>query len=290
MLKTLLLLVVIVSSSWAADYELLLEDPDIFSPCTEPPPGSINFHEAFNIDNLVLNQDADIIHVSENITTNWDVDPNDRISARFALMHFNRGNWEPTLFTMVSQDFCAALFDESQSWFKQWTKHISNRDEVQKKCLKTRDIIMRTLMLLFLGVTSTWATDYELLLEDPDILSPCSDGPPGSIDARQAANFDDFMINADADVLHVSGNVTLTWDVQPTDRIAARLELFHFNRGSWESTVFSMSSQDFCSIMYDKNQYWYKYWTGFITNRHEVEKKCITEPGVSSLQADNIIV
>ncbi|XP_052841827.1 uncharacterized protein LOC128255945 [Drosophila gunungcola] len=141
MLKTLLLLVVIVSSSWAADYELLLEDPDIFSPCTEPPPGSINFHEAFNIDNLVLNQDADIIHVSENITTNWDVDPNDRISARFALMHFNRGNWEPTLFTMVSQDFCAALFDESQSWFKQWTKHISNRDEVQKKCLKTRGTV-----------------------------------------------------------------------------------------------------------------------------------------------------
>ncbi|XP_017125732.1 uncharacterized protein LOC108145062 [Drosophila elegans] len=138
---------------------------------------------------------------------------------------------------------------------------------------------MRTLMLLFLGVTSSWATDYELLLEDPDILSSCSDGPPGSIDARQAANFDDFMINADADVLHLSGNVTLTWDVQPTDRIAARLELFHFNRGSWEPTVFSMSSQDFCSIMYDKNQYWYKYWTGFITNRHEVEKKCITEPG-----------
>ncbi|XP_041566785.1 uncharacterized protein LOC108145061 [Drosophila elegans] len=61
--------------------------------------------------------------------------------ARFALMHFNRGNWEPTLFTLVSQDFCAALFDEGQSWFKQWTKHISNRDEVQKKCLKTRGTV-----------------------------------------------------------------------------------------------------------------------------------------------------
>ncbi|XP_016978719.1 uncharacterized protein LOC108044273 [Drosophila rhopaloa] len=141
MLKTLLLLVVLVSGSWGADYELLLEDPDIFAPCTEGPPGSVGFHDAFNIKDLVLNQDADIIHISENLTTIWDVQPTDRISARFALWHYNRGNWEPTLFSIATPDFCSAIFDENQSWFKQWTRYISNRDEVQEKCLTTRGTV-----------------------------------------------------------------------------------------------------------------------------------------------------
>ncbi|XP_017078190.1 uncharacterized protein LOC108112610 [Drosophila eugracilis] len=138
---------------------------------------------------------------------------------------------------------------------------------------------MRTLMVLIFAVTSSWAADYELLLEDPDVLSPCTDGPPGSINARQAVNFDDVTIEQDSDTIHLSGNATLTWDVQPTDRITARLDFLHFNRGTWEPTVFSMSTQDFCAIMYDQTQYWYKYWTGFITNRHEVEKKCLKAPG-----------
>jgi len=35
--------------------------------------------------------------------------------------------------------------------------------------------------------------------------------------------------------------------------------------------------------MYDKNQYWYKYWTQYVTNQHEVAKKCLREPGVSAI-------
>ncbi|EDW89110.1 uncharacterized protein LOC6528345 [Drosophila yakuba] len=141
-MKTLMVLILGFASSWAADYELLLEDPDIFSPCTEPPPGSIGFLDAFDIGNLVLDQDADIIHLSESITSNWDVEPTDRISARFALMHYNRGSWEPTIFSMATPDFCASMFDENQSWFKYWTKHISNRDEVMEKCFKTPGTVL----------------------------------------------------------------------------------------------------------------------------------------------------
>ncbi|XP_037716368.1 uncharacterized protein LOC119551207 [Drosophila subpulchrella] len=138
---------------------------------------------------------------------------------------------------------------------------------------------MRTLMLLFFGVTSSWAMDYELMLEDPDIFAPCTDGPPGSINARQAVNLDNFVIEHESDILHLSGNATLIWDVRPTDRIAARVDLLHFNRGTWEPTIFSISNQDFCPIMYDKNQYWYKYWTQYVSNQHEVAKKCLREPG-----------
>ncbi|KQS70985.1 uncharacterized protein Dere_GG10786, isoform B [Drosophila erecta] len=122
-------------------------------------------------------------------------------------------------------------------------------------------VIMIVVLLLLYGVASSWATDYELLLEDPDIFSTCSEGPPGSINIRQAMNFDDLVVDQEADTLHLSGNVTVIWDVQPTDRITAKLDFFHYNRGSWEPTIFGMATQNFCSIMYDKHQYWYKYWT-----------------------------
>ncbi|XP_017078188.1 uncharacterized protein LOC108112609 [Drosophila eugracilis] len=142
-MKTLILLVFGMASCWAADYELILEDLDVFSPCTEPPPGSIGFLDAFNIDDLRLDQDSDIIHISENVTSTWDdVEPTDRISARFTVMHFDRGNWEPTLFSMATPDFCAAMFDENQSWFKYWTKYISNREEIKEKCFKTRGTVL----------------------------------------------------------------------------------------------------------------------------------------------------
>ncbi|EDW89109.2 uncharacterized protein LOC6528344 [Drosophila yakuba] len=139
-------------------------------------------------------------------------------------------------------------------------------------------VIMIFVLLLLFGVISSWATDYELMLEDPDIFSPCTEGPPGSIDARQAVNFDDLVVDQEADILRISGNVTVVWDVQPTDRITARLDFLHYNRGSWEPTVISMATQNFCSIMYDKNQYWYRYWTRYITNRHDVEKNCLRGP------------
>ncbi|XP_016958275.1 uncharacterized protein LOC108030100 [Drosophila biarmipes] len=142
MWRTLLLLIVIATSSWATDYELLLEDPDIFAPCTEGPPGSIGFNEAFNADNLEINQDADIIHVSENITATWDVESTDRISGRFSVMHYNRGSWEPTLFTMATPDFCAAMFDENLSWYKYWTQYISNPEEIKEKCFNTRGTVL----------------------------------------------------------------------------------------------------------------------------------------------------
>ncbi|EDV36820.2 uncharacterized protein Dana_GF11760 [Drosophila ananassae] len=134
-------------------------------------------------------------------------------------------------------------------------------------------------LVIIVGVSSCWAADYELVLENPDIFSPCTEGPPGSIEVPQALDLDQLEIIHDGDTLHVSGNATVKWDVNPKDRITGKLEVFHFSRGSWEPTVFSMVSQDFCTIMYDRNQYWYKMWTAYISNRADVEKKCINTPG-----------
>ncbi|XP_034652788.1 uncharacterized protein LOC117891426 [Drosophila subobscura] len=139
----------------------------------------------------------------------------------------------------------------------------------------------KILFLIHAGLAGVWATDYELLLEDPDIFAKCTEAPPGTIFLRDAINFDKLSVEQEPDTLHISGNATTTWDLQPNDRIAARFALFHYQRGNWEPTVFSMATQDFCSIMYDKDQYWYKYWTVHITNRNEVEQNCIKNAGTT---------
>ncbi|XP_017031057.1 uncharacterized protein CheB42b [Drosophila kikkawai] len=131
-------------------------------------------------------------------------------------------------------------------------------------------------LLVIFGVTRSWAVDYEMLIEDPDIYSRCTEGPPDSITVQEAFDLDDLTIAMESDILHVSGNVTAKWEVHPTDRIVARVDILHFNRGTWDPTVFSMVTQDFCSVMYDRNQYWFKYWTTYVTNRHEVVHQCLS--------------
>ncbi|XP_068146858.1 uncharacterized protein [Drosophila tropicalis] len=133
--------------------------------------------------------------------------------------------------------------------------------------------------LLLYQLTIVLATDYELLLEDPDIFSPCTEGVPGSVGIGEIFDLSQIEYNQDSDVIHVSGNATTTWDIQPTDRIAGSFAIFHNERGNWEPTVFSMSTQDFCSSMYNADSYWYKSWTKHITNKNEVQSKCLNTPG-----------
>lgn len=82
--------------------------------------------------------------------------------------------------------------------------------------------MLGTLLMLVFGVTWSWAVDYELLIEDPDIFSICTEGPPGSITVPEALNFDDLSINMDSDTIHVAGNATVRWEVEPTDRIVVK--------------------------------------------------------------------
>lgn len=64
----------------AADYEMLIDDPDIFTDCKENPPGAKGISGLFNLDELELTLDGDKIHVAGNATTIWDIEPTDRIT------------------------------------------------------------------------------------------------------------------------------------------------------------------------------------------------------------------
>lgn len=86
--------------------------------------------------------------------------------------------------------------------------------------------MLGTLLMLVVGVTLSWAVDYELLVEDPDIFSQCTEGPPGAITIKEAFNFDDLSIVMDSDTIHVSGNATVKWESEPGDRLVVKPLLF----------------------------------------------------------------
>ncbi|XP_030387909.1 uncharacterized protein LOC115634372 [Scaptodrosophila lebanonensis] len=138
---------------------------------------------------------------------------------------------------------------------------------------------VETLLLLGIASISVLAADYELILEDPDIFSDCSNAPPGASNIHGILDLEHVTLTSDGNTIHVKGNASTVWNVDPADRVRASASMYHFERGAWEPTVFSMSNQNFCAIMYGKNEYWYKYWTQHISNRKDVEQKCLNTPG-----------
>ncbi|XP_052851849.1 uncharacterized protein LOC128261934 [Drosophila gunungcola] len=140
--RVFLILSVVVTSNWATDYNLLPEDPDLYVPCTDGPPGSFGLSEAVDMTNIVIDQDPDGIHISGNCTVVWNIPLTDRIAARMVVMHYDRGTWEPTVFSIHTPNICQVMFDEDQYWFKNWFKHFANREEISEKCLGTKGTVL----------------------------------------------------------------------------------------------------------------------------------------------------
>ncbi|EDW02485.1 GH19860 [Drosophila grimshawi] len=137
---------------------------------------------------------------------------------------------------------------------------------------------MWTIFLLFgLSCQSVLSVDYEFRPDDPDIFSDCRNppGPPGSTNINGLFNLDELQLSLNGDMVHFEGNLTTVWDIQPQDRIAIKGTVMRWDRGVWEPTIFSVSTDDFCQVMYDKDQYWYRYWTTHVTNADEVGSKCL---------------
>ncbi|XP_017043650.1 uncharacterized protein LOC108089769 [Drosophila ficusphila] len=143
MFTILWIIIVGLTKIRAADYILLVEDSDLYTPCAEGPPGSIGLNEAYDVSELVVDMDEEGLHVSGNITALLDFPRTDRISARLNVLRFNRGTWEPTLFSLYTRDFCAVMFDPNIFWFKYWFKNFANREEIQEKCIATKGTVMQ---------------------------------------------------------------------------------------------------------------------------------------------------
>lgn len=48
--------------------------------------------------------------------------------------------------------------------------------------------------------------------------------------------------------------------------------------------MYQISVPDMCKVLYDKNQFWYKFWTRHVLNSNEVKDNCFNVPGVSLIQ------
>lgn len=57
--------------------------------------------------------------------------------------------------------------------------------------------------------------------------------------------------------------------------------IYKWEHNAWQKTMFSASSKNFCSNMFEKGQYWYDFWTKHITNADEIMNQCLNTPGVS---------
>ncbi|XP_017083286.1 uncharacterized protein LOC108116079 [Drosophila eugracilis] len=143
------------------------------------------------------------------------------------------------------------------------------------------DLKVISLLALLVILSHANGTKYELTFADEDIFSTCPDADPGALDIHGLVDISELSTSMGADGITIGGNTTLTWDIEAGDRIELSVTLLYLDRGTWIATAFSISSKDFCKVMYDKNQYWYKYWTSHIKN--DVRDVCIKAPGTKMM-------
>ncbi|KAM8716333.1 hypothetical protein ACLKA7_003246 [Drosophila subpalustris] len=122
------------------------------------------------------------------------------------------------------------------------------------------------------------ALKYRFVPENDDIFSACPNQPKNVLDLNGLFDLSEIQFNLASGFVMVSGNVTSVWNIQPSDRIEVSLELQRFDRGEWIKTIRSINVFNFCAVLYDENQYWYKFWTKNVVNSKDVKSKCLS-PG-----------
>ncbi|XP_075166651.1 uncharacterized protein LOC142238817 [Haematobia irritans] len=139
---------------------------------------------------------------------------------------------------------------------------------------------MSKLLLVFpiiasiLLVYPIYAYDLAFLLDNDNVFDKC-DGFDGG-DIHSLADLSNLNVEIVDYDMTVTGSATLVWDVEPTDRVAFRLEILKFVRGTWQPTVFSSTKDDLCPVLYLESEAWFKPITGKIFPE---DRKCLNQKG-----------
>ncbi|XP_030241129.1 uncharacterized protein LOC115562993 [Drosophila navojoa] len=149
---------------------------------------------------------------------------------------------------------------------------------------------------IFGAILFTWqssALKYLFVPEDDQFYSECQNSALNVLNVHEMSDMSELTFTREDDKITVLGNASFKWNIQPGDRVLMSFQLFKFDRISWVQTPFGMTIADICPILFDKPQYWYKYWTQYITNKEDVKSKCfypgskfIHEPFVINLIFD----
>ncbi|XP_062135570.1 uncharacterized protein LOC133845197 [Drosophila sulfurigaster albostrigata] len=142
-------------------------------------------------------------------------------------------------------------------------------------------------LAVVVGIVSfTKAHRYLAEYEDDELFSDCPNQPENVLNIHGLANLTELTFTRQQDNFHVSGNFTLLWNIEKTDRVQGTFVIFKYDRREWVPTLYTIKCNDFCPILFDKNQYWYSLWTKYITNIDEIKNKCLNVPGTKIIQED----
>ncbi|XP_039478932.1 uncharacterized protein LOC120443741 [Drosophila santomea] len=124
------------------------------------------------------------------------------------------------------------------------------------------------------------AIEYQLTLDDDGFLAPCENQPDNTFSLDAMLESSSLTIHNLGSKVRIKGEHKVVWkDVQPGDTLKMFGQVYRLDKGTWQKTMFSASSNNFCKNMFDKNQYWYSFWTKYINNSDEIKEKCLTTPG-----------
>ncbi|XP_017031058.1 uncharacterized protein CheB42a [Drosophila kikkawai] len=129
-------------------------------------------------------------------------------------------------------------------------------------------------------ITLTQATEYQFKIDDEGVYRPCENQPgnPSNVDAL--LDMSKLKVATHGGVLEIEGEPPVIWkDVQPGDTITFLGQIYRMEHNTWQKTMFSASSKNFCRNMFEKGQLWYQFWTQHITNSDEIKTKCLNTPG-----------
>ncbi|XP_017050265.1 uncharacterized protein LOC108094282 [Drosophila ficusphila] len=131
---------------------------------------------------------------------------------------------------------------------------------------------------LFL-VIMAGAIEYQLFVDEDDVFAPC-ENQPGNPSNSDSLFDPTWKITTHGGKVAIEAQQTVVWkDVQPGDTVKLFAQVFRMEKNTWQKTMISVNSNNFCKNMFDKGQYWYQFWTQYIRNSDEIKTKCIVTPG-----------
>lgn len=81
-----------------------------------------------------------------------------------------------------------------------------------------RYLFASSVVLVLLNYVSYIEANMRFVPDDPDLFSSCEDHP-GTNGMNDLADISETVIDLDDDVITISGDATIVWDVDPDERI-----------------------------------------------------------------------
>ncbi|EDV55750.1 uncharacterized protein LOC6548922 [Drosophila erecta] len=134
------------------------------------------------------------------------------------------------------------------------------------------------LLVLMAFIQNSIEVNYEFAFDDERVYSDCQN-EPGTLKIEDLFDSSNLTFSMAEDGVTISGNQTVVWDIQPSDRVELLGSVRYFDRGTWQPTTLNMVIKDFCRVMFDKKQVWYEAYSKHIKNVADIKDTCFRVKG-----------